>query len=74
MRRRPELARAYLLYGEWLRRAGRGGKARDQLRIAWRVLDEIGMEGFAERARRERATPARPSPGARSRPLAMTPH
>ncbi len=50
---RPELARAHLLYGEWLRRQGRRSQAREQLRIAHAMLDEIGMEGFAERARRE---------------------
>jgi hypothetical protein len=50
---RPELARAHLLYGEWLRRQGRRSQAREQLRTAYQMLDEIGMEAFAERARRE---------------------
>jgi DNA-binding CsgD family transcriptional regulator len=50
---RPELARAHLLYGEWLRREGRRVDARAQLRTAHEMLDEIGMEAFAERARRE---------------------
>jgi DNA-binding CsgD family transcriptional regulator len=50
---RPELARAHLLYGEWLRRQGHRSQARDQLRTAHGMFDEIGMEGFAERARRE---------------------
>jgi DNA-binding CsgD family transcriptional regulator len=50
---RAELARAYLLYGEWLRREGRRRDAREQLRTAHQLLDEIGMEAFAERARRE---------------------
>jgi DNA-binding CsgD family transcriptional regulator len=50
---RPELARAHLLYGEWLRREGRRLGARDQLRIAYDMFAEIGMEAFAERARRE---------------------
>jgi ATP/maltotriose-dependent transcriptional regulator MalT len=52
-RLRPELARAHLLYGEWLRREGRRLDAREQLRIAYELLTEIGMEAFAERARRE---------------------
>ncbi len=50
---RPELARAHLLYGEWLRREGRRVDARRQLRIAHGQLTAIGMEAFAERARRE---------------------
>ena len=52
-RLRPELARAHLLHGEWLRREGRRVEARDQLRIAHEMLTTIGMEAFAERARRE---------------------
>ena len=50
---RPELARAHLLYGEWLRRENRRTDARAQLRAAYDILDAIGMEAFAERARRE---------------------
>jgi DNA-binding CsgD family transcriptional regulator len=54
---RAELARSHLLYGEWLRRQGRRMDAREQLRTAHRMLEEMGMEAFAERARRElRAT------------------
>jgi DNA-binding CsgD family transcriptional regulator len=52
-RLRPELARAHLLYGEWLRREGRRVDAREQLRAAHHLFDAIGMEAFAERARRE---------------------
>jgi DNA-binding CsgD family transcriptional regulator len=52
-RMRTELARAHLLYGEWLRRERRRADARTQLRIAHEMLEAIGMEGFAERARRE---------------------
>jgi DNA-binding CsgD family transcriptional regulator/tetratricopeptide (TPR) repeat protein len=50
---RPDLARAYLLYGEWLRREGRRVDARTQLRTAHDMFTAIGMEGFAERTRRE---------------------
>ena len=52
-RLRPELARAHLLYGEWLRREGRRADARAQLRTAHDMFAAIGMEAFAERARRE---------------------
>jgi DNA-binding CsgD family transcriptional regulator len=52
---RPELARAHLLYGEWLRRQGRRIDAREQLRTSHNMLAAIGMEAFAERARRELA-------------------
>jgi DNA-binding CsgD family transcriptional regulator len=52
-RLRPELARAHLLYGEWLRREGRRADAREQLRTARHLFDAIGTEAFAERARRE---------------------
>jgi DNA-binding CsgD family transcriptional regulator len=50
---RPDLARAHLLYGEWLRRENRRVDARAQLRTAYEMLDAIGMEAFASRARRE---------------------
>jgi DNA-binding CsgD family transcriptional regulator/tetratricopeptide (TPR) repeat protein len=53
---RPELARAHLLYGEWLRREGRRFDAREQLRTAYDMFVAIGMEAFAERARRELIT------------------
>ena len=52
-RRRPELARAHLLYGEWLRRENRRVDARVQLRAAHDQFASIGMEAFAERARGE---------------------
>jgi ATP/maltotriose-dependent transcriptional regulator MalT len=50
---RPELARVHLLYGEWLRREGRRVQARQQLHTAHDLFAAIGMDGFAERARRE---------------------
>ncbi len=50
---RPELARTHLLYGEWLRGQGREIDARLQLHTAHDLFTLIGMEGFAERARRE---------------------
>ena len=65
----PDHARAHLLYGEWLRREGRGIDARTHLVTAHEMFATIGMEAFADRARREllaageivptRAAPAR---------------
>jgi DNA-binding CsgD family transcriptional regulator len=52
-RLRPELARAHLLYGEWLRREGPRTAARAQLQTAYQLLAGMGAEAFAERARRE---------------------
>jgi ATP/maltotriose-dependent transcriptional regulator MalT len=52
-RLRPDLARAHLLYGEWLRREGRRVDARRELNDAYEMFSSMGMEGFAERARRE---------------------
>ena len=48
-----ELARAHLLFGEWLRRENRRLDARDQLRLAHDLFTGFGMEAFAERARVE---------------------
>jgi DNA-binding CsgD family transcriptional regulator len=54
---RVELARAHLLYGEWLRRQQRRRDARDQLHVAHGTLESIGAAAFAGRARQElRAT------------------
>ena len=56
-RLRVDLARAHLLYGEWLRRERRRRDARDQLGRAYQIFDSIGAAAFAERARIElRAT------------------
>jgi DNA-binding CsgD family transcriptional regulator len=52
---RMELARAHLLYGEWLRRERRRLDAREQLRHADRLFAEFDTEAFAERARVELA-------------------
>jgi DNA-binding CsgD family transcriptional regulator len=52
---RADLGRAHLLYGEWLRRQGRRVDARLQLRTAHDILIDLGIGGFAERARRELA-------------------
>jgi DNA-binding CsgD family transcriptional regulator len=52
-RLRPELARAHLLYGEWLRRERRRLDGRGQLRTSHEMFTGFGMEAFAERARVE---------------------
>jgi DNA-binding CsgD family transcriptional regulator len=48
-----DLARSHLLYGEWLRRQRRRLNARNELRVAYEMFTEFGMEAFAERARIE---------------------
>jgi DNA-binding CsgD family transcriptional regulator len=56
-RLRVDLARAHLLYGEWLRRQRRRRDTRNQLASAYQIFDSIGAAAFAERARIElRAT------------------
>src|SRR3954454_10284895 len=49
----PHLARARLVYGEWLRREGRRVEARDELRTAHETFARTGAGAFAERARHE---------------------
>jgi DNA-binding CsgD family transcriptional regulator len=53
---RPDLARAHLLFGEWLRRERRRSEAREHLRTALEMLESMGMEAFADRARHELRT------------------
>jgi len=73
-RRRPELARAHLLYGEWLRGERRRSEARDELRTALEMFEAMGMEAFAGRARAElRATGERARPRGPGAPAVLTP-
>lgn len=67
---RPDLARARLLYGEWLRRERRPLEARENLRAAYGMFESIGMIAFAERALRE----LRAAGGTTRRPAAPTQH
>jgi DNA-binding CsgD family transcriptional regulator len=60
-------ARSHLLFGEWLRRESRIIEAREHLHIAEDCFTEIGMEGFARRARRELSASGQP-PDKRSEP------
>jgi DNA-binding CsgD family transcriptional regulator len=73
-RRRPQLARAHLLYGEWLRRERRRREARDELRTALEMFEAMCMEAFAGRARTElRATGERARPRGPGAPEVLTP-
>lgn len=71
---RMELARAHLVYGEWLRSESRDVDARAQLRTADEMLTEFGAEAFAERARRAlQATGATLRKKVIAAPAALTP-
>jgi DNA-binding CsgD family transcriptional regulator len=52
-RARVDLARAHLVYGDWLRRENRRVDARKQLRVSQEMLKTMGIEAFAERAQHE---------------------
>jgi hypothetical protein len=53
---RVQLARAHLLYGEWLRRGRRRRDARHDLRTAFEIFTSMGIEAFTARAERELLT------------------
>jgi DNA-binding CsgD family transcriptional regulator len=73
-RLRIDLARAHLLYGEWLRHERRRRDAREHLRMAHDMLEAMGVAAFAERARRElQATGVRPRPRGAGAPEVLTP-
>ncbi len=58
----PQLARARLVYGEWLRRQQRRSDARAELRAAYGLFTAMGVGAFAERARGELAATGEPAP------------
>lgn len=58
---RTDLARAHLVYGEWLRRARRRSESREQLSRAHQMFQTMGMDGFAERADRELRSTGQPA-------------
>ncbi|MFJ9902414.1 AAA family ATPase [Streptomyces sp. NPDC101152] len=70
---RMDLARAYLVYGEWLRRENRRDDARAQLDVAHEMFSRFGAEAFAGRARGElQATGAKVRSHAVATPKALT--
>jgi DNA-binding CsgD family transcriptional regulator len=50
---RVHLARAHLVYGEWLRRRNRRRDGLEHLRFAYELFSGMGADAFAERARGE---------------------
>ncbi|KKD04199.1 helix-turn-helix transcriptional regulator [Streptomyces sp. WM6386] len=71
---RMDLARAHLVYGEWLRRENRRVDARAQLDVAHEMFSRFGAEAFAERARGElHATGAKVRNHTVATPTALTP-
>jgi len=73
-RLRIDLARAHLLYGEWLRHERRRRDAREHLRTAHDMLEAMGVAAFAERARRGlQATGVQPRPRGAGAPEVLTP-
>jgi DNA-binding CsgD family transcriptional regulator len=68
------LARAHLLYGQWLRRAKRRTDARHQLRAAHAMFQNISADGFARQAASElRATGERARSRTTQTELDLTP-
>jgi DNA-binding CsgD family transcriptional regulator len=74
-RARTSLARAHLVYGEWLRRRRRRVDAREQLRAAYEMFESMGAGAFARRAETELvATGERARRRAPETVLSLTPH
>jgi ATP/maltotriose-dependent transcriptional regulator MalT len=70
---RTALARAHLIYGEWLRRQNRRTDAREQLHAAHQLFASMQADGFAERTVRElRATGERVRTRAIDTPVQLT--